>query len=633
MTKKKTRHSRLVTRNSSMNIPADIEQSVAKAIKKLWPTVDVKIDIVTPPNKEFGDYSCAIALQLAKVVGDSPTSIAEKIKDSLGKIEYIEEVTVTAPGYLNFKLDYPKLAETLLRHDSKFLIPNSTPLNISIEHTSVNPNKAAHIGHLRNACLGDALARILRGVGHTVEVQNYIDDLGVQVADSVVAFETFGDAPEGEKIDKWFWKIYADINEKYEANPKLMERREKVLEEMEKGESETAKQIVEKMVSAQGQTFARFGIDYDLLVYEHDIVNNQLWKKLFDQLKKEKLIVKATDGNHAGAWVVKFGETEREDKILVKSNGLTTYTAKDLAYALWKFGKTDEMKGYENRLSPINLHYNVIDERQTYPQAVIKYVMEKLGYAKEAKNYLHLSYGVVKLSDNAAKQLGIEFAENGEKAHSMSGRAGIGVMVDDLVDTTTAQQIKEHSTEKGVAEKIAIGSIRYYMLKSRPEREIVFDFDEALRTDGNTGVYLQYAYARANNILEKIILSDKRSLSVSSRAQSRDLIPDSSTTVGMTKGMETETTAGLNESEQELIKVLGEANQNIQQAVENADPSLLCDYAYGLASTFAGFYENSPVLQAPDKETKEFRLGLVSSYKEILGQVLDLLGIPILPKL
>ncbi len=584
-----------------MKLAYNIEQEVTCAIKKIWPTVDVKIDIVTPPNKEFGDYSCAVALSLAKVVGANPLEVAEKIKNGLGEIEYVEEVTVTKPGYVNFKLDYPRLAKAVMTKPNLLV---GSPMNISVEHTSVNPNKAAHIGHLRNACLGDSLARILRGVGHTVEVQNYIDDLGVQVADSVVAFETFGDAPEDQEIDKWMWKIYADINEKYQANPKLLERREKVLVEMEKGESETAKQIVEKIVAAQEKTFSRFGINYDLLVYEHDIINNKLWENLFDRLKKEKLIVKAASGNHKGAWVVKFGETEREDKILVKSNGMLTYTAKDLAYALWKFGKTNEMKGYENRLSPIAHHYNVIDERQTYPQAVIKHVMEKLGYQQAAKNYSHLGYGVVKLSDNATKQLGIEFAENGEKAHSMSGRAGIGVMVDDLVETTIAQQRKEHSTEKDVAEKIAVGSIRYYMLKSRPEREIVFDFDEALRTDGNTGVYLQYAYARANSIITKF----KGSLS----------------DVKMPKQ--------LNDQERDLIKVLGELDDFIQIATEKTDPSVMCDYAYKLANTFAKFYETSPVMKADD-DTKIFRGNLVVHYQLSLGIVLDLLGIPKLTKI
>jgi len=581
-----------------MKLAYDIEQLVVKAVKKLWPDVDVKIDIATPPNKEFGDYACAVALQLAKVAGEKPLEIAEKIKSALGKIDFINEITVTAPGYVNFKLNYQKLATAVMTKPNLLV---DKPLKISVEHTSVNPNKAAHIGHLRNACLGDALARILRGVGHTVEVQNYIDDLGAQVADSVVAFETFGDAPEGYEIDKWLWKIYADINKKYEAQPELLKRREEVLQEMERGENEIAKQIVEKIVAAQRQTFARFGIDYDLLVYEHDILNNHLWNKLFEELKSKKLIVKPDSGNNAGAWLVEFGESEREDKILVKSNGLLTYTAKDLAYALWKFGKLSEMKGYEKRLLPIDRHFNVIDERQSYPQAVIKYVMEKLGYKKEAENYLHVSYGVVKLSDKALKKLGVE---SDDKAQSMSGRAGIGVMVDDLINMTVAQQIKEHQSTQEVAEKIASGSIRYYMLKSRSEREITFDFAEALRTDGNTGVYLQYAYARANNILEK-----------SGEAKNSSVIVD------------------LNEYEKALVKQLSEVAFNVQLAMEEHDPSLLCDYAYNLASTFAKFYETSSVMQAENEAVKNFRTNLVSTYRDTLGTVLDLLGIPILTKI
>ncbi|MFA5009620.1 MAG: arginine--tRNA ligase [Patescibacteria group bacterium] len=592
-----------------MNIAHDIEQAVAKAIKKLWPDIKVKIDIVTPPSKDFGDYACAVALQLAKLIGAEPLEIARKIKGEIKEIDYVSEITITAPGYVNFELDYHKLAKAVMT------VPNLSTgksLKISIEHTSVNPNKAAHIGHLRNACLGDALARILRGVGHTVEVQNYIDDLGVQVADSVVAFETFGDAPEGYEIDKWLWKIYADINKKYEANPELKARRDEVLQEMEKGESETAKQIVEKIVAAQQKTFSRFGIFYDLLVYEHDIVNNHLWDKLFEELKSKKLIVKPDTGDHAGAWLVEFGESEREDKILVKSNGLLTYTAKDLAYALWKFGKGEKMVGYETRLLPIDQHYNVIDERQSYPQAVIKHVMEKLGYTKEAENYLHVGYGVVKLSDKALKKLGVD---SDDKSQSMSGRAGIGVMVDDLVDATIAQQIKARESSHEVAEKIAEGSIRYYMLKSRPEREIIFDFEEALRTDGNTGVYLQYAFARAYSILDKAYpvanlptYLDGPILLVKEKIE-------------------------LNPHEKALIKNLSEATDGVHRAVENYDPSLLCDYAYELASSFAKFYETCPVMQAESESVKNFRINLVIAYRSVLGIVLDLLGIPGLTKI
>ncbi len=578
-----------------MKLAYDIEQTVIRAIKKIWPTIDVKIDIVTPPNKEFGDYSCAVALSLAKVVGANPLEVAEKIKDELGEIEYVEEVTITKPGYVNFKLDYPKLAKAIMTTPN--LLVNN-PMNISVEHTSVNPNKAAHIGHLRNACLGDALARILRGVGHRVEVQNYIDDLGVQVADSVVAFETFGDAPEDQEIDRWMWKIYADINKKYEANPKLLKRREEILHEMEQGKNETAKQIVKRIVAAQQKTFLRFGINYDLLVYECDIVNNHLWDKLFEELKTKRLIVKPDTGEYAGAWLVEFGESNRDDKILVKSNGLLTYTAKDLAYALWKFGKGEKMPGYENRLLPIDQHYSVIDERQSYPQAVIKHVMEKLDYRYEAANYHHVSYGVVKLSDRALKKLRVE---NNPK--SMSGRTGVGITVDELFEATVDQQMKTHKSTRELAEKIAEGSIRYYMLKSRPEREIMFDFDEALAMIGNTGIYLQYAYARANNILEK---------------------------VGK-KG--TSTVLSLNDHEKVLIRSLAELSEWVERAAVECDPSLLCDYAYRLASSFAKFYETCPVTQANNKSVKNFRVNLVMTYREIMRITLNLIGIPLLTKL
>lgn len=583
-----------------VNIIQDCETALSKAITKQWPDLAIpEIVVSSPPLAEFGDYSSPVALTLAKTLGENPQTVAENIKKSLPKIKFIAEVTVTSPGFVNFILDYPALVKSLDTFTQP--IQAKPKLKISVEHTSINPNKAAHIGHLRNVCLGDALVRILRGVGHTVEVQNYIDDLGVQVADSVVAFETYGDAPETQEIDKWFWKIYADINKKYEANPKLQTRREEVLHEMERGESETAKAIVEKMVEAQMRTFARFGVTYDILVYEHDIVKNHLWDKLFEKLKSKKLITQPKHGEHAGTWLVKFGTSEREDKILVKSNGLLTYTAKDLAYALWKFGKTEEMTGYTKRLSPIDRHYNVIDERQSYPQAVVQHVMQKLGFTKEVKNYLHISYGVVKLSHQALKKLGVA---NDNQAKSMSGRAGIGVMVDDLVDATIAQQIKDHGSTPEVATKIAMGSIRYYMLKTRPLREIVFDFDEALRTDGNTGIYLQYAFARANNILEK---------------------------VGTIKPLSTP--HELSETEKQLVKVLSESAIAMDNAVKESDPSLLCDYAYALASTFAKFYETNSVLKAESAGAKTFRVHLVSTYRATLGQVLDCLGIPTLAKI
>jgi arginyl-tRNA synthetase len=582
-----------------MNLVNDIQAEIEQVIKKLWSGIELPEVIVTaPPNPEFGDYSSPVALTLAKMLGEKPENIANQIKGNLKKIHLVTEVTVTTPGFINFLIDYTKLATTLLK--SKPMTTQKKKANLVIEHTSVNPNKAAHIGHLRNACLGDSLAKLMIGLGNKVEVQNYIDDLGVQVADSVVAFETFGDVQDNTPVDKWFWKIYADIAKKYEEEPELKKRREEVLHEMEKGESEVAKNIVERIVKAHLHTFARFDINYDVLAYEHDIMKNYLWDDVFETLKKKKLIHQATSGEHKGAWVVEYGDTERENKILVRSNGLPTYTAKDIAYQLWKFGQV-KMKGYKRKLTSIDQVINVIDERQGYPQAVIKHILEGLNYKKEAQNSIHLSYGVVKLSEKSAKALDNSVAQDG--VASMSGRSGIGVMVNDLLDTAIAMQIKNHNTKEDVARQIAVGSIRYYMLKTRPQREIVFDFDDALSTDGNTGIYLQYAYARANNILAKAGKSTKLAL------------PDE-----------------MSPSEKALLKALSELDVYLDNAQREYDPSLLCDYAYLLASTFAKFYELNPVLKSEGSQ-KSFRLHLVTKYHKSLGQILSYLGVPTLEKI
>ncbi len=589
-----------------MSLINDLRNQVEEAVAETWPDFEIgTIDLSTPPKTQggkFGDYSSAIALQIAKQLKANPLEIAEELKESLGTLEYIQEITVTAPGFVNFILDYDELASDVLY--SEIALPSTKPSKIALEHTSVNPNKAAHIGHLRNAALGDSVARILRATGQNIEVQNYIDDLGVQVADSVLAFEESGlkDLDEvNEPIDVWMWHAYSKMNAQLEENEDLKKRRDEILHEMEAGNHELAKKLVSGIVASHRETFGKFGIEYDLEVYEHDIIQNNLWSDLFSELKKKELIYNPTEGVNEGAWLVPFGEDEREHKILVRSNGLPTYTAKDLAYELWKFGKTSEMKGYEKRLKPIDRTITLIDERQSYPREVIRETMIKLGYSKEAEHYHHLGYGVVKLSSQAMKELGLS-VEGDKASYSMSGRAGIGVMVRDLLETAKKLQIEKFQSEEDVAEQIAIGSIRYYMLKTRPEREIVFDFDEALKTDGNTGVYLQYAYARANNILAK--------------AESKGSF----------------TKVDLNPQEQELIKQISELEEAFVNAIESLDPSLLCDYAYNLSNAFAKFYETSPVLSVEDN-LKAFRIKLVEKYLETMGVCLKVLGIPALSKI
>lgn len=614
---------------SNMTLAEKIQEAVKQEATKLWPNIKIPpFDVIEPPNPEFGDLSSALSLTLAKLTQENPLDIANKLKIAIKKqnIEHLKKVTVTEPGYLNFIIDFSNLAKHLL---SKILqekdesgVSKKDKGNIVIEHTSINPNKAAHIGHLRNACLGDSLARIMTDTGYEVEVENYIDDLGLQVADSVMAYEYFKKDfiknfkqelpdylkqyqkdPHGSgSLDNWFWQKYADIQKKYEKTPKLLEKRDIVLKEMEAGKNEIAPKIVKAIVSAHTKTLQQFNINHDksVLVYESDIINNQLWDNLFEELKDKNLINQSKSGETKGAWLVKFGESDREDKILIRSNGVPTYTAKDLAYQLWKFDKSgaDIARG-DSKFEKAKQVINVIDNRQEYPQAVIKYTLDKLGYTEESENSYHLSYGVVKLSESAIKFLK-QKTTSGKSTYTMSGRAGIGVTIDDLLNLAIVKEKEIHDTEEDMAKLISAGSIRYYMLKNRPKKDIIFDFDEVLKSDGNTGVYLQYAYARSANILNKVDDQYKYN-------GEEIIVPDK-----------------ISAESKQLIKLLETYPKILQLSATELDPSLLADYAFELANTFAKFYEKNPVLQA-DETIKIFRLRLVASFKIILKKLLYLL--------
>jgi len=628
-----------------MTLVNQLELIVRKAATELWP--DIKIppfDITTPPAEEFGDLSTALPLTLAKLLTKPPIEIANQIKARFGQppLTYIKEVTITQPGYINFILDYPALSQHLI---NKILTQKQTygrvkeeKGKIIVEHTAVNPNKAAHIGHLRNACLGDSVANILRTSGWQVEVQNYIDDTGAQVADVVVALENLPDKQGSEPFDYFCWTVYAKIQKMYEIDEKLKDRRNEVLHLLEKGNNPTAKkatQIANKIVNRHLETLSRLNIAYDLLVWERDIIDVGLWPTVLADLQQKKLINQPNRGEHKGAWVVKFGETERENKILVKSNGIATYTAKDLAYQLWKFGLlpidfvyyirtvqwnnnpllttkggTYGVKNLEiaqRHFSKPDRVINVIDLRQSYPQEVIKETLDKLGYTKEAENSIHLKYQVVKLSLGAVKELGIK-PEADKEEYAMSGREGIGVKIDDLMDKVEEKigQINQQLNSDDV-QKLAAATIRYYMLRNRATKEIIFDFDEALKTDGNTGVYLQYAHARCCSILNKV-----------TGWQPLAHHPDMSET----SSPET----------QQLIKLAEDYPRVLELAATELDPSLLTDFAFTLASTFSKFYEKNPVLSADD-DTKNFRLHLVATVKQVLANLLSNLGIIPLEKI
>lgn len=603
-----------------------------------------------PPNPTFGDLSTPVSLKLAKILRRKPLDIALDLATALQPLlpKAVNALSVTPPGYVNMQYNYTFLTSQLL-HAQETPAPASGAQKgkVVIEHTNINPNKAAHIGHLRNSCLGDTLARLLRATGYEVEVQNYIDDTGTAVADIVVGMELLNPVWDEakESFDYFCWDLYTNINERYAVQPELKELQRKVLHDIEIGNNPTAtkaKEISTQIVDCHLRTMARFGIFYELLTWESDILHLGFWKHAFAHLKNNDGLVYETEGPNAGCWVVKlddvegFSQMENPDKVLVRSNGTATYVAKDIAYQMWKFGvlgldfqyrpyvvqqngemleTSDTYHGTErNGYGRADKVINVIDIRQKYLQDVLRVSLNKLGFTKEANNSVHFGYEVVALSAAAAKELGVTVDEADEKGiYAMAGRKGIGVKADDLVDRVIAKATEEvakrhpeHTAEENTAlgEQIAIAAIRYYMIRYNMNSLIVFDFAEALNMQGNTGPYLQYAHARANNILE--------------RAKSNGALPVYLVPEGY----------ALTDPEKLLVRLLYELPEAVERAAEGLAPSVMTEYVYQLASAFMSFYETTPVMNADTQELRSFRLALVDCYRAKLKESLTILGIP-----
>jgi arginyl-tRNA synthetase len=611
-----------------------------KAIKSLgFKASDIVVSI--SEKEEFGDYTTNSPLQLAKQNSQnryqSSLEIAKAIIEKLGHPDYLERVDIAGPGFLNFFIKPEIFAKEVDQLTLKNLVPNlGENKKVILEHTSVNPNKAMHIGHLRNAVIGDSLVRTLRKIGYQVQAQNYIDDTGVQVTDTFIAKSQrqklgIREKEETESLEDYYWDIYSEINRLYQEKPELLKVREEVMKEVEEGSNQTAsgvKEVAVEMTKAITQLLATFDIYHDLLVWESDILKIGLWKKAFDLLITTQGFEKETEGKNKGTWLVRFGEggddEHTQDKIFVRSNGTATYTAKDFAYNLWKFGLlpidftyqvwekigsqtifTTDPKGHPNdQFKKSDLVYTVIDQRQSYVQEVIKELLERLNFSNQAKNFRHVSYGVVSLSANTAKALGI-ILEEGKNTYAMSGRKGIGIKVRDLQSLLVAKLEEEKPEKLGnerggnriTADRIANCAIKYYMLKYNSNSEIVFDFDQALSVYGATGPYLQYTYARVWGILEK----------------AKDL-----------KDKEAKYTP--NSTETHLIKKMLEWSTVLTTFNLELEPVTIANYAYELAQSFNSFYEKNQVVMALSNE-RAFRVELVKKFEIIFKDVLDSLGI------
>jgi arginyl-tRNA synthetase len=663
-------------------LTALVKRAVATYLTREEIAFDIEklpIDLRFSAQSSFGDYSMPAMGWSKNKLGRPPLQIAEALTAILKDMQpaAIEEITATKPGFVNFRLNRAQVGRTIIERVLEAgpdfgLSESGVGTKVIVEHTNINSNKAAHVGHLRNSCIGDTVVRMLRSQGYQVEADNYIDDSGVQVADVVVGFTLLQQGklhmPEGneqqpgESFDYFCSRVYVAVGKVYEdkeaeSGKEALDLRRAVLRAIEHGDEPAsgpdypllAADISRQIVQAHLNTMARLNISYDLLTWESVLLHAGLWRKTFDMLRDRNLLEKPESGPAAGCWILPFGEGDTQtsegdrssDKILVRSDGTATYTAKDIAYQLWKFGLADEIgvdfsfvpwgiqrdgrKLWTMRMpndeTPVNEEanprrfghakrvMNVIDVRQSYLQQVVYESLRRLGFVDQADNSQHLGYEVVTLSARTAESLGVDTSDKRE-FYPMSGRKGIEIKADDLINAATTRMLEvrrqdgkpEISQETAVA--LAASAIRYFMIRFSLQQIITLDIDEALRPNGDTGVYLQYAYARANSI--------QRRLQDAGHALPEHL---------------EQLPAQLEQSEWELLRHIDAYPRQLADASEKTAPNMLASYAYELAAHFSDFYEHTPpIVKETDEVVKAFRVLLVQATAQTMSNVLRILG-------
>src|SRR5262245_7508949 len=651
-----------------------VSDAVRLAVQRQFGLAEVPpFAVETPPSRALGDLAVTVAFQLARALRKAPRVIAQDLAPAVGNIPGVERIVPTPNGYLNLYLD--RSAFLLERMGVEPTGSGSRVEKTVVEHTAINPNKAAHVGHLRNAALGDTLVRVLRFCGTPVEVQNYIDDMGVQVADVIVGFteleqrslEDVRRIADTTRFDYYCWDLYSRVTEWYEADKARLEIRARALHDLEHGGNATADMgafIVDRIVRTHLKTMARLNIGYDLLTYEGDILRLKFWAHAFDILKSQGAVFLQTEGRLAGCWVMRIeegdageapeGEEESREKVIVRSNGVVTYVGKDIANQFWKFGLLGRDFGYCRFATQADGHtlwattakggdqnappfghakriYNVIDSRQMYLQALLSQALRTLGHPKEAENSIHFSYEMVALSHATARELGYPEPEGDEVRKpfvEVSGRKGLGVKIDDLLDLLIAKataEVAKRNPEfsedecRRVASQIAVGAIRYFMLKFSRGKLIVFDMEEALSFEGETGPYLQYAVVRANNIFNKL--------------REREGLSEADMLKGLSSLSPEELTTPSGETDPyDLWALVFESNrldEVVDQTIRALEFSVMAKYAFGLAQLFNAFYHRYPILNEEDRARRQWRAAGVAQFRMQMTRVLDLMGIEV----
>jgi arginyl-tRNA synthetase len=680
-----------------------------------------------PPNVDLGELSITSCFELARKLRQPPRQIAEQVAPRLLPIEGVDRVSIAGAGYLNLHLDRAALSAGAFalrsgRESGSAAEPSTgqpaavlAGSKVLVEHTSINPNKAAHIGHLRNSVLGDTFVRLLRFRGQAVEIQNYIDNTGVQVADVIVGFRHLEGKGLEEvrrligdpniRFDYYCWDLYARVFQSYENDENLQALRGEILKAVEEGHGDVAAMaelVSTAIVRAHLETMLRIGVRYDLLVGESEILRLHFWKYAFELMRERKAIWLEEAGKNRGCWVMRLEEGrpstegsqksareslpstagtvgEEEElapegvKIIVRSNGTVTYVGKDIAYHLWKFGLLGRDFGYEpfyryadgrtvwrtssdpaaasrryaedsgqNAADSTGLPsafrvpatgfghasaaYAVIDTRQSYLQNVVVAAFHALGYHDQAEHLHHFAYEVVGLSPGCAREMGYEVSDEGKGYVEVSGRKGLGIKADDLIDRLIDKAFEEvrsrevagdEAEQHGTAATIAVAALRYFLLKFSRNVIIAFDFKEALAFEGETGPYLQYTVVRARNIFRKY------------EEAHPGWKPESLGSAIPAEQLRTSLSGDAGRDFWEMALVAAQLEMFADQAIVAEEPAVVAKYAFRLAQAFNNFYHNHRILTEPDAARRDFLLYLVFLVSETLAQALDLLGIEV----
>jgi arginyl-tRNA synthetase len=659
------------------NLERRLIQHVRDFVSRTYGMELPKIVVEQPPKVEFGEYALPLAFELAKKLRKAPRKIAEEIVSGIGPIPGFEKLEIAGAGYINARLKRDEMAVALSADENPRTDVQSG--KILVEHSSINPNKAAHVGHLRNAILGDTFVRLLKFARREVDVQNYIDNTGAQVADVVVGFlhiekktrEEIEQLARQPRFDYYCWDLYARVSQWYAEDKKNLQVRLQALHAIEEGGNETAAiadVISIAVLRRHLETMDRLDIEYDFLPRESDILHLHFWDAAFAKLKAGGVIFFETQGKNNGCWVMRRAGTskseslgqpaessgqdqvaEEDQKVIVRSNGTVGYVGKDIAYHLWKFGLLGRDFGYRKfyrypngrdcwistavgaldhpHFGNVAEIYNVIDARQAEAQSTVIEALRGLGYNQQADHYTHFSYEMVALTPRCATELGYQLSDEdkGRPYIEVSGRKGFGVKADDLLDRLIVSAKGEvdgrhpqltEGERSTIATQIAVGALRYFMLKFTKSSVIAFDFKEALSFEGETGPYVQYAVVRAGNIFRKGGFDpDEFGGNAAERRSAADL--------GKYFAGEAGTEIW------ELWLAASKTSYIIDQCIATTEPAYLAKHTFQLAQLFNAFYHRHPILSETDESLKKFLLATVAVVRRELTRGLAVMGISV----